>query len=146
MQINCESMIVTPNEDGTYKLELLNCQFKDNNGEEIMGRVSEVTDSVLDEIIEYLKNTNIAGEFDCAIKNYHEVFKKHNVDTFCDYIADIDSYTPVGSMQSVVDGANIKTDVDSFIHDYYEEVIKCVCNVIESFKSADGEEDNESEC
>ena len=33
MQINCESMIVTPNEDGTYKLELLNCQFKDNNGE-----------------------------------------------------------------------------------------------------------------
>ena len=108
-----------------------------------MGRISEVTDSVLDEIIEYLKNTNIAGEFDCAIKNYHEVFKKHNVDTFCDYIADIDSYTPVGSMQSVVDGANIKTDVDSFIHDYYEEVIKCVCNVIESFKSADGEVNNE---
>ena len=25
MQINCENMIVTPNEDGTYKLELLNC-------------------------------------------------------------------------------------------------------------------------
>jgi hypothetical protein len=111
-----------------------------------MGRISEITDSVLDEVIEYLKNTNLAGEFDCAIENYHEVFKKHNVDTFCDYIADIDSHTPVGSMQRIVDGANIKTDVDSFIHDYYEEVIKCVCNVIESFKSADGEENNESKC
>ena len=48
-----------------------------------MGRISEVTDSVIDEVIEYLKNTNIAGEFDCAIEKYHEVFKKHNVDTLC---------------------------------------------------------------
>ena len=40
MQINCENMIVTPNEDGTYKLELLNCQFKDNNGEEISGMIT----------------------------------------------------------------------------------------------------------
>ena len=40
MQINCENMIVTPNEDGTYKLELLNCPFKDNNGEEISGMVT----------------------------------------------------------------------------------------------------------
>ena len=105
-----------------------------------MGRISEVTDSVLDDIIEFLMNTNIAGEFDCATENYHEVFKKHNVDTFCDCIADIDSHTPVGSMQRVVDSVNIKTDMDSFIHDYYEEVIKCVCNVIESFKSEDGED------
>lgn len=40
MQINCENMIVTPNEDGTYKLELLNCPFKDNNGEEISGIIT----------------------------------------------------------------------------------------------------------
>lgn len=40
MQINCENMIVTPNEDGTYKLELLNCPFKDNNGEEISGMIT----------------------------------------------------------------------------------------------------------
>ena len=40
MQINCENMIVTPNEDGTYKLELLNCPFKDNNGEEIIGMIT----------------------------------------------------------------------------------------------------------
>ena len=40
MQINCENMIVIPNEDGTYKLELLNCPFKDNNGEEISGMVT----------------------------------------------------------------------------------------------------------
>ena len=35
-----ENMIVTPNEDGTYKLELLNCPFKDNNGEEISGIIT----------------------------------------------------------------------------------------------------------
>ena len=40
MQINHENMIVTPNEDGTYKLELLNCPFKDNNGEEISGIIT----------------------------------------------------------------------------------------------------------
>jgi hypothetical protein len=40
MQINFENMIVTPNEDGTYKLELLNCPFKDNNGEEISGMIT----------------------------------------------------------------------------------------------------------
>ena len=40
MKINCENMIITPNEDGTYKLELLNCPFKDNNGEEINGIVT----------------------------------------------------------------------------------------------------------
>lgn len=40
MKINCENMIVTPNKDGTYKLELLNCPFKDNNGGEISGVVT----------------------------------------------------------------------------------------------------------
>ena len=40
MTINCENMIVTPNEDGTYKLELLNCPFKDSNGEEINGMIT----------------------------------------------------------------------------------------------------------
>ena len=40
MQINCENMIVTLNEDGTYKLELLNCPFKDSNGEEISGMIT----------------------------------------------------------------------------------------------------------
>ena len=33
-------MIITPNEDGTYKLELLNCPFKNNNGEEISGMIT----------------------------------------------------------------------------------------------------------
>ena len=40
MQISCENMIATPNEDGTYKLELVNCPFKDNNGEEIIGTIT----------------------------------------------------------------------------------------------------------
>lgn len=40
MQINCENMIVTSNKDGTYKLKLLNCPFKDNNGEEINGMIT----------------------------------------------------------------------------------------------------------
>lgn len=40
MQINYENMIITPNEDGTYKLELINCPFTDNNGEEISGVVT----------------------------------------------------------------------------------------------------------
>lgn len=39
MTINCENMIITPNKDGTYKLNLLNVPFKDNNGEEIIGVV-----------------------------------------------------------------------------------------------------------
>lgn len=40
MFINCKEMIITPNDDGTYKLELLNCPFRDNNGEEISGVVT----------------------------------------------------------------------------------------------------------
>ena len=40
MQINCENMIVTPNENGTYKLELLNCLFTDSNGGEISGIIT----------------------------------------------------------------------------------------------------------
>lgn len=39
MQINCENMIVTPNKDGTYKLNLLNVPFVDSNGEEIIGMI-----------------------------------------------------------------------------------------------------------
>lgn len=63
MQINCENMIITPNDDGTYKLELLNYPFKDNNGEEISGiitfpRVSKVgIDSFKNE--NYLPNSEI---------------------------------------------------------------------------------------
>lgn len=63
MQINPENMIITPNEDSTYKLELLNCPFKDNNGEEINGiitfpRVSKIgIDSFKNE--NYMPNSEI---------------------------------------------------------------------------------------
>ena len=40
MQFNCEKTNITQNEDGTFKLELLNCPFKDNYGEEISGSVT----------------------------------------------------------------------------------------------------------
>lgn len=40
MQFNCEKINITQNEDGTYKLELLNCPFKNNNGEEISGMIT----------------------------------------------------------------------------------------------------------
>ena len=40
MRFNCEKINITQNEDGTYKLELLNCPFKNNNGEEISGMIT----------------------------------------------------------------------------------------------------------
>lgn len=40
MQFNCEKMNITQNKDGTYKLELINCPFKDTNGEEVSGTVT----------------------------------------------------------------------------------------------------------
>ena len=63
MKINCENMIVTPNEDGTYKLELLNCPFKDNNGEEINGVVifPRVSKADIDSINSF-KNENILSK------------------------------------------------------------------------------------
>ena len=33
-------MIISPNDDGTFKLELLDCLFKNNNGEEISGIIT----------------------------------------------------------------------------------------------------------
>lgn len=39
MQINCKNIIVAKNKDGTYKLELPNCFFKDENGKDIKGMV-----------------------------------------------------------------------------------------------------------
>lgn len=57
MQINCENMIVTPNEDGTYKLELLNCPFKDNNGEEIIGMIT--FSRVSKDGVDSFKNENV---------------------------------------------------------------------------------------
>lgn len=100
-----------------------------------MGMVSEVNDMVLDEIIEYLQNINFGGEYDCATDNYCELFSKYGIDLGIDYIADIDSYTPIGSMQSVVTGATIKADFGDFIHEYYKAVIQSVCNVISTYKS-----------
>ena len=40
MNINCEEMVVSPNKDSTYKIELVGCKFKDNNGEEIEGIIT----------------------------------------------------------------------------------------------------------
>lgn len=40
MQFNCKSIIIVPNKDGTYKIELINCLFKDNNEEDIRGVVT----------------------------------------------------------------------------------------------------------
>lgn len=57
MTINCENMIVTSNEDGTYKLELLNCPFKDNNGEEISGMIT--FPKVSKDGVDSFKNENV---------------------------------------------------------------------------------------
>lgn len=35
---NCKEAIVTPNDDGTYKIEFIGCKFM-NNGEELEGNV-----------------------------------------------------------------------------------------------------------
>lgn len=40
MNISCEEMVVSPNKDSTYKIELIGCKFKDNNGEEIEGIIT----------------------------------------------------------------------------------------------------------
>ena len=99
-----------------------------------MGRISEVTDLVLNDVIEFLNNTNFGGEYNCAIDNYHELFSKYGINLGIDCIADIDSHTPVGSFSSVVTGVDIKADFEEFIQEYYKEVIKSVCNVISTFK------------
>ena len=57
MQINCENMIVTLNDDGTYKLELLDCSFRDNNGEEISGIIT--FPRVSKDGIDSFKNENV---------------------------------------------------------------------------------------
>lgn len=40
MNWNCQDMIITPNDDSTYKIELIGVKFNDNNGEEIEGVVT----------------------------------------------------------------------------------------------------------
>lgn len=57
MTINCENMLITPNEDGTYKLNLLNVPFKDANGEEIIGMVE--FPRVSKDGVDSFKNENI---------------------------------------------------------------------------------------
>lgn len=57
MQINCENMIITPNEDGTYKLEFFNCLFKDTNGEEISGIIT--LPRVSKDGVDSFKNENV---------------------------------------------------------------------------------------
>lgn len=39
MKINCKEMIVTPNDDFTYKVELIGCNFI-SNGKEIEGMIT----------------------------------------------------------------------------------------------------------
>ena len=57
MQFNCEKINITQNEDGTYKLELLNCLFKDNNGEEISGMIT--FSRVSKDGVDSFKNENV---------------------------------------------------------------------------------------
>lgn len=104
-----------------------------------MGRISEVTDLVLDDIIEFLKNTNFGGEYDCATENYRELFAKYNIDPGIDCIADVDSYTPVGSMKSITTDVTVKADFEDFIQEYYRAVIESVCNAIATFKEGKNE-------
>lgn len=78
----------------------------------------------LDEIIEYLNNVNYGGEYDCAIDNHLDVLTEHNVDDICMLeICDVNG-----------DVVTFRTYLDEFIHDYYESVIKTVCNAIETYK------------
>ena len=104
-----------------------------------MERISEVKDMILDEIIEFLMNTNFGGEYDCAIENYRELFSTYGINLGIDCIADIDSYTPIGSRQNMVTSATIKTDFEEFIQEYYKAVIQSVCNVIRTFKEDENE-------
>lgn len=36
--INCKEVIITPNDDSTYKVECVGCKFV-NNGEEVEGKI-----------------------------------------------------------------------------------------------------------
>ena len=39
MDVYCEEMVLIKNSDGTYRIEVHNCPFKDLNGEEINGTI-----------------------------------------------------------------------------------------------------------
>lgn len=88
-----------------------------------MGRMDEVKDLVLDDIIEYLNKFDNGGEYYPAIDNHMEVFRQYGIDEgYCEII------------QEYGDLIESRGDLKDFLQDYYKSVIKSVSNVIETFK------------
>ena len=58
--MNCKEVIMTPNDDDTYKLEFIGCKFM-NNGEEVEGNIvfSKVTKTEADVAVNAKDNVNI---------------------------------------------------------------------------------------
>lgn len=85
MIFNCNNIIITKNEDKTYKLELLNVPFKDNNGETVNGIIT--FPRVSEDGANSFKNENVLPKseiFNVVIPNKSTIMKTNIIKTEID--------------------------------------------------------------